>query len=287
AIPLAKALHEHTLLAYEMNGETLPVKHGFPLRVVAPGWAGDSWIKWVTSISVLGKEHDGFWMTRAYRHPGKPVRPGTAVPPEQMQPVTSLRVKSVIAAPRDGSQVVARAPVMIRGAAWSGDAGPVTAIDVSVDSGRSWAAASRQRDQRTAFGWRQWQYRWTPAREGYYTILARARDSAGNVQPLDQEWNPSGYGWNVVPRVAVDVVSRLSDTRPPAALLAPTSTPPAAYQNACSVCHGEDIVRQQRLTRAQWEAEINKMIGWGARVDGDDRDALLDYLSSTYGPRNR
>jgi DMSO/TMAO reductase YedYZ molybdopterin-dependent catalytic subunit len=94
SIPIAKALDSQTLLAYEMNGETLPVKHGFPLRVVAPGWAGDAWIKWLTSISVLAQEHDGFWMKRAYRHPGKPVRL-TAVPPEQMQPVTSLRVKSV------------------------------------------------------------------------------------------------------------------------------------------------------------------------------------------------
>ncbi len=104
SIPITKALDARTLLAYEMNGETLPVKHGFPLRVVAPGWAGDCWVKWVTSISVLDKPHDGFWMSRAYRHPGKPVAPGTVVPPDQMQPVTSLRVKSVIAAPLGGAQ---------------------------------------------------------------------------------------------------------------------------------------------------------------------------------------
>src|SRR5579859_5226618 len=101
SLPLKKALDPNTLLAYEMNGETLPVKHGFPLRVVVPGWAGDSWAKWVTSIRVLDKEADGFWMKGAYRRPGKPVPPGTAVPPEQMQPVTSLRVKSVIASPLD------------------------------------------------------------------------------------------------------------------------------------------------------------------------------------------
>jgi len=102
SIPVKKATDNNTILAYEMNGETLPAKHGFPLRVVAPGWAGDSWVKWVTSIRVLEKEHDGFWMKGAYRHPGKPVAPGTAVPAEQMQPVTSLRVKSVIASPLDG-----------------------------------------------------------------------------------------------------------------------------------------------------------------------------------------
>src|SRR5687768_3555621 len=92
SIPIRKALDAHTLLAYEMNGETLPVLHGFPLRVVAPGWAGNSWIKWLTSISVLDKEDEGFWMKRAYRHPGRPVAPGAVVPLEQTQPVTSLRV---------------------------------------------------------------------------------------------------------------------------------------------------------------------------------------------------
>ena len=80
SIPVKKALDSNTLLAYAMNGETMPVKHGFPLRVVASGWASDSWVKWLTSIRVLDKEFDGFWMKGSYRHPGKPVAPGTACP---------------------------------------------------------------------------------------------------------------------------------------------------------------------------------------------------------------
>src|SRR6266851_3048878 len=155
SIPVKKALDPNTLLAYEMNGETLPVKHGFPLRVVAPGWAGDSWAKWVTSIRVLDKEADGFWMKGAYRHPGKPVAPGTAVAPEQMQPVTSLRVKSVIASPLDGATVPPGRAAAIRGVAWSGEGGAVTAVDVSVDGGRSWQPA-RLASDRSRFGWRQW-----------------------------------------------------------------------------------------------------------------------------------
>jgi DMSO/TMAO reductase YedYZ molybdopterin-dependent catalytic subunit len=287
SIPLAKALDRNTLLAYEMNGETLPLKHGYPLRVVAPGWAGDSWIKWLSSISVIDREHDGFWMARAYRHPGRPVRPGTALPPAQMEPVTTLRVKSVIAAPLDGSEVIVGRPVSIRGAAWGGDAGPVTDVEVSVDGGRTWSAARMRSRRSTRFGWRQWEHTWTPRREGYYTVLARARDSAGNRQPLEQEWNQSGYLWNVVPRVSVDVVSRLSETSRTAALQGSAAMPPDAYRTSCALCHGEDIVRQQRLTRAQWDAEIEKMIGWGAKVSAGDRAALLDYLSSNYGPGPR
>ena len=287
SIPITKALDAPTLLAYEMNGQTLPMKHGFPLRVVAPGWAGDCWIKWVTSISVLDRPHDGFWMARAYRHPGKPVAPGTIISPDQMQPVTSLRVKSVIAAPLDGAHVVVGTPVTIRGVAWSGDAGPVTAVEVSVDGGRTWKPATLLRDQRTRFGWRQWAYTWTPPREAYDTILTRARDAAGNTQPFDQEWNPSGYGWNVIPRVGVNVVAELSDmprrVQPGAASVAQ----PDAFKNACLACHDEDVIRQQHLTRAQWDGEINKMIGWGARVRDEDRNGLLDYLFSNYAPRAR
>jgi DMSO/TMAO reductase YedYZ molybdopterin-dependent catalytic subunit len=288
SIPIAKALHPAILLAYEMNGETLPVEHGFPLRVVVPGWAGDSWIKWVTSISVLNREHDGFWMARAYRHPGRAVPPGTAVPPEQMQPVTSLRVKSVIVEPRDDRGIVtvpaAGSPLTIRGAAWSGDAGPVTRVEVSVNEGRSWSRATMPGNQRTDFGWRLWSYRWTPRRQGNYTVLVRARDAAGNTQPLEQEWNPSGYAWNVVPRVRVDVgisVPEAIDARQRYAV----PPPPTALKTTCLACHDEDVITQQRLTRAQWEAEINKMVGWGAKVSDQDRSVLLDYFASSYGPR--
>jgi sulfite oxidase len=289
SIPIAKALHPATLLAYEMNGETLPAEHGFPLRVVVPGWAGDSWIKWVTSVSVLNREHDGFWMARAYRHPGKPVQPGLAVAPETMQPVTSLRVKSVIAEPRDAGGVIsaeAGKPIVIRGAAWSGDAGAVTSVDVSVDGGRTWTPATLRRDQRTEFGWRLWEYRWTPPREAYYTVFARARDAAGNTQPLEQEWNPSGYGWNVTPRIGIVVGRSAMVTGTPPGTAMPIAAP-STVKTACLSCHGEDVIEQQRLTRAQWDGEINKMVGWGAKVPDAERSALLDYLAGRYGPRRR
>jgi sulfite oxidase len=287
SIPIGKALDSNTLLAYEMNGETLPLNHGFPLRVVVPGWAGDSWMKWLTSVRVLDNEPDGFWMKNAYRHPGKPVAPGATVPLEQTQPVTSLRVKSVIASPSDGAQAPVGKPLTIRGVAWGGDAGPVTRVDVSVDGGRSWKAATLRPDQRSRFGWRQWEITWTPREPAYYTILARAKDAAGHTQPLDQEWNPSGYLWNVVPRVAVEVGGERSPGRELAESARSDITPPDAFKNACLVCHDEDIIGQQRLTRAQWDREIQKMVGWGARVTGDDRTRFIEYLTNKYSARLR
>jgi DMSO/TMAO reductase YedYZ molybdopterin-dependent catalytic subunit len=275
SLPLAKALDANTLLAYQMNGETLPVKHGFPLRVVAPGWAGDSWVKWITSIRVLDQESDGFWMKTAYRHPDRPVAPGASVAADRMRPVTSLRVKSVIASPLDGTRLDPGRSTIIRGVAWGSE--PVASVEVSVDGGRSWKAASLHAGQATRFGWRQWEFAWTPPQAAYYTILARARDASGNAQPLDQEWNPSGYLWNVVPRVHVSV----GDSVPAPSVTSRTALPPApASFSNCVVCHNDDVIRQQRLTRAQWTAEINKMTGWGARIDDAGRNALLDYLDA-------
>jgi sulfite oxidase len=275
SLPLEKALDPNTLLAYEMNGETLPVKHGFPLRVIAPGWAGDSWTKWLTSIRVLDQEHDGFWMKSAYRHPGRPVAPGVSVPADRMQPVTRLRIKSVIASPLDGAQLDPGRSITIGGVAWGAD--PVTSVEVSIDGGRSWKAAALNANQRTRFGWRQWEFAWAPRESAYYTILARARDASGSTQPLDQEWNQSGYLWNVVQRVHVNVGNAATPSVTTQTLPQSPTPPPAAFNN-CLVCHNDDVIRQQRLTRAQWTAEINKMTGWGARIDDAGRNALLDYL---------
>ena len=209
---------------------------------------------------------------RAYRHPGKPVAPGTAVPPEQMQPVTSLRVKSVIAAPLDGAHVVVGKPVTIRGVAWSGDAGPVTAVDVSVDGGRTWKPATLRRDQRTRFGWRQWEYSWTPPREAYLhdpgARAGRGRQHAA-IRPGVESFRLWLERRTARGRERGDGAVR---HRPRGCSPAPpASHSPTQFKNACLACHDEDVIRQQRLTRAQWDGEINKMIGWGAKVRDEDR----------------
>ena len=271
SIPMTKALHSDTLLAYMMNGEALPPKHGFPLRAVVPGWAGDSWTKWVTSVRVLDKESTGYWMKSAYLYPKLAPAPGATVAAEAMVSVTSLRVKSVIADPEAGSRVEAGRRVLVRGAAWSGDKGPVAAVEVSVDRGRTWKSA-RLTGPTSKFAWRLWEYPWTPSDNGHHTLLARARDVSGEVQPMVPEWNPSGYLWNAVARVDLNTQSYGDSPAPQAAA-------PQALREACLTCHQEDVIRQQRLTRAQWERELNKMIGWGARVRLEDRDTLLDYLT--------
>jgi DMSO/TMAO reductase YedYZ molybdopterin-dependent catalytic subunit len=276
-IPLAKAMQPDTLLAYDMNGAPLEPSHGFPLRVVVPGWAGDSWVKWVTDIQVLDREFDGFWMKTAYRRPVRPVAPGAAVPPEQMEPVTNLRVKSVIASPVSGESL-APGSVRIQGAAWS-DGAPITRVEVSTDSGRSWRAARLGTDS-AKYGWRLFEAAWTPKQPGSYVLMAKASDANGETQPVVADWNPSGYSYNACPQVRVEVGG---EPRKPVSQAPAIPQFPASVKQACLGCHGEDIIAGQRLTRAQWERDVQKMIGWGAPVRAEDREGIIDFLVRHFG----
>lgn len=265
-IPVAKAMAKETLLAYDMNGAALDIEHGFPLRVVVPGWAGDSWVKWVTRIEVLDKEFDGFFMKTGYRHPGKGVKPGTPVKPEEMRSVEEIQIKSVIA--ELGPKTI--------GTAWSGES-PVAGVEVSVDQGRTWKPA-RITSAKTPFGWVTWEFDWTPP-QGYYVMMARARDAKGRTQPFSQEWNPSGYQWNVAHRREND---------PPVMTAgAFERQAPAAFRAACMACHDETVIAQQRLTVPQWDAEVAKMERWGARVKPEERGELIQYLAGRFGYRKR
>ncbi len=275
-ITVKKAMHPDTLLAYEMNGQPLPQEHGFPLRLIAPGWASDSWVKWLQRIEVLDHEFDGFWMKTAYRHPSHPVAPGATVDPKEMIPVTDLNVKSVIATPAAGYIKPGR--VLISGTAWS-NSSPVTKVDVSVDGGSTWKPAKLGRDK-GQYAWRLWHLDWQ-APQGAYTLLARATNQAGDQQPMEQSWNPSGYLWNACQRVNVEVTSKEMINVTPESR--PVAHPPG-YQTACLTCHDEGMMVQQRLTPAQWDREINKMTGWGSPLKPEDREAILKYLASQFKP---
>jgi DMSO/TMAO reductase YedYZ molybdopterin-dependent catalytic subunit len=276
-LPVAKALHPDTLLAYEMNGQALPVEHGFPLRVIAPGWAGDSWVKWLQQVEVLDHEFEGFWMKSAYRHPTHPVPPGAAVDPAEMVPVTDLNVKSSIATPAGWAKPGA---VQVQGVAWS-NSSPVSKVEVSTDGGQSWKMAKLIGKQ-TQYGWRLWRHDWKAA-EGKYSLLSRATNMAGQMQPLSEEWNPNGYLWNVAQPVAVTIAAQ-APSNPRAETSISPEDYPEGYRAACFGCHDEHMMQQQRLTNAQWDREINKMTGWGASVPPQDREAIVKYLADRYKP---
>ena len=201
-VPIKKALDADTILAYEMNGEALPFLHGFPLRAVVPGWEGAYAVKWLTDIQVIEKEYDGFFVKTAYRFPNRPVAPGEAVAPQDMIPLTGLVVKSFINSPLDGA-TVAPGKIRMSGFAWAGESN-IAKVDVSMDNGSSWFPAKLGKE-RERYAWQSFEYEFDIARPGSYLLMSRATDDKGNVQPVAPWWNPSGYLWNVIDKVRINV----------------------------------------------------------------------------------
>jgi DMSO/TMAO reductase YedYZ molybdopterin-dependent catalytic subunit len=199
ALRLEDALRDEVLLAYEMNGAPLPPQHGFPLRLVVPGWYGMTNVKWLAQIELVAEPFAGFQNRRAYLMRRSEEDEGTPV--DRMQP-RALMVPPGVPDFFTRRRVVEAGPCVLEGRAWSGLA-PVAAVEVSVDGGASWATAEL-RDDLGRWAWRGWTLPWS-AEPGERILLCRARDDAGNEQPLAADWNVGGYANNGVQRVPVTV----------------------------------------------------------------------------------
>jgi DMSO/TMAO reductase YedYZ molybdopterin-dependent catalytic subunit len=197
ALPLAEA--ETALLAWEMNGAPLPPQHGFPLRLVVPGWYGMTNVKWLTRITVLERPFDGFQNSVAYRMYGEDGEPG--------EPVTRMLPRSLMAPPGVPDFLTRErrldpGPVKLVGRAWSGY-GEIERVEVSTDGGASFAAAALEPPLGEA-AWHGWSVDWN-AEPGEHELCSRATDAAGNTQPLEPVWNLKGYANNAVERIPVVV----------------------------------------------------------------------------------
>ncbi|MDA1275147.1 MAG: sulfite oxidase [Verrucomicrobia bacterium] len=203
--PIEKALDPHTMLAWSMNGEALPDHHGFPLRLVCPGWPGSASGKWLNRIWVRDREHDGSKMTgSSYRIPKHPVAPGTEVADADMAIIKEMPVKSIITRPASGIDHSIGVPIEVRGHAWSGF-GDITAMHVSHDFGATWAPA-KLNPPRNKYAWQQWEASLRFPVAGYYEVWARATDAQGQMQPMIVPgWNPKGYLNNAMHRIAVKI----------------------------------------------------------------------------------
>ena len=186
SIPIEKAMSS-TLLAYEMNGQPLPLEHGYPLRALALGWTGANCVKWLHKIMVLEQPAEGFFMDKVYRVFQK------GEDPKSGEVVTDIDIKSIIVEPA-GGQALSAGIVPIRGAAYAGEAG-IKKVDVSVDNGATWHPAELIGLEQP-YAWRRWEYLWEIQTAGDYTIMARATDTNGlaNLRPptgmpgLRQQW---------------------------------------------------------------------------------------------------
>ena len=204
--PISKALDEHTLIAWEMNGQPLPALHGFPLRVVTPGWPGSTSIKWLKRIFVRNKEHDGPKMGGySYRVPRYTVSPGSHISKNDMKIIESMPVKSLITFPKSRLSLKNKKSLLVRGHAWAGDRS-VKAVDLSINFGASWLETSLAAPI-NPYAWQNWNTVINFPQKGYYEIWARATDSAGEMQPMVVPgWNPKGYLNNAMHRIAVNVI---------------------------------------------------------------------------------
>lgn len=203
SIPLEKALHPDTILAYQMNGEPLPLLHGAPLRLIAPGWMADACVKWLTDLTLGETEAPGYYMQTAYRYPARPVQPGEQIKPADLRPVEAMIVKSLITSPHDGG--TANGEIVVQGVAWTGE-GRIVSVELSADEGRTWSKARLTGDD-VPYAWRTWEHAWRAPRPGSYGLLCRATDDRGHTQPERSPWNPSGFLWNGWDRITVDVTA--------------------------------------------------------------------------------
>jgi DMSO/TMAO reductase YedYZ molybdopterin-dependent catalytic subunit len=186
SLPRDKAVQPEVLIAYQMNGRDLPLDHGYPVRAVVPGHYGMASVKWLTHVHAVREPFRGYWQTSDYAYwddlDGKPVRRALA----------EMKLKSEIARPRVYETLAPNQQYTVSGAAWAGET-DVTGISVSTDGGQSWAEAEFL-DPVQRHAWRRWKLDWlTPKKPGRYTLLARAKDANGNVQPDKHDPNNGSY----------------------------------------------------------------------------------------------
>ena len=191
SLPIAKATHPDTLLAYQMNGEPLPAIHGFPLRLLVSGWYGMNSVKWLVGIHVLDHVFDGFYQTERYMTMNQP---GSVDP---FTYYTKLKVKSIITNPAPG-EVVPLDGYQLAGAAWSGE-DQISMVEISDDGGKTWCPVDRLHP-RSGYSWNRWEHYWRATAAGRYVLMCRATNDKGETQPLEfpNKWDGRGYGNNMV-----------------------------------------------------------------------------------------
>jgi DMSO/TMAO reductase YedYZ molybdopterin-dependent catalytic subunit len=197
SLPLAEATRPEVLLAYEMNGRPLEPQHGFPLRLLVPGWYGMTSVKWLSSIAAVTNPFRGFHQAVAYHYQRSEEDPG--------EPVTRIRPRALMIPPGfpdfpERWRYLDRGPVTIQGRAWSG-AAPIVRVEIRIDD--AWFEVDLA-EPVGEWAWRGWSYEWEPS-PGEHALSCRATDATGDTQPLEQPWNFQGMGNNLIQEVRVTV----------------------------------------------------------------------------------
>jgi DMSO/TMAO reductase YedYZ molybdopterin-dependent catalytic subunit len=200
SLSIEDATSDDVLLVYEANGRPLLPQHGFPLRLIVPGWYGMTSVKWLGRISAISEPYQGYQQAKAYRYRQSEDEPG--------EPVTRMKPRSLMVPPgmpdfMTRERFVEPGPVTVEGRAWSGS-GAIASVDFSSDGGRTWSPAELG-DPVGPHAWRGWSHVWHADQPGVYELCSAATDVNGDRQPLDPPWNVGGYANNAVQRVQVTV----------------------------------------------------------------------------------
>ncbi len=202
ALDIDHATDGEVMLAWDMNGEALPMLNGFPLRLVVPGYFGTYWVKQLNDISIVDKDFDGFWMSTGYRIPdnaGACVEPGTT--PAKTKPIGRFNVRSFITSLGDGDRISLGRALTVRGIAFDGGYG-ISSVRFSDDGGQKWREATLGKDY-GKYAFREWTIPFIPRRSGTWDLQCCATNRIGQSQPAEALWNPPGYMRNGIESVKV------------------------------------------------------------------------------------
>jgi sulfite dehydrogenase len=204
SLPIDHARDGDVIIAYEMNGEPLPMLNGFPLRLIVPGWYATYWVKALSSITVLDQPLKTFWMDKAYRIPDNP---DANEEPQHLAavtvPINRMSVHAVFVRPEPEQKLRVGESFELSGVANDGGEG-IRRVEVSQDGGKTWSDATLGTDL-GKYSWRRWHAKWTPTARGSYRLMARATNGAGETQRAEQ-WNRSGYQRGMIEHLEVVVV---------------------------------------------------------------------------------
>ncbi len=205
ALDVEQARDGEVMLAYEMNGEALPMLNGFPLRLIVPGYFGTYWVKHVSDITVVDEALANFWMATAYRIPDNGTgfcEAGTV--PKATTPIKRYTIRSFITSLADGDKVRTGQAIELKGIAFDGGYG-ITKVQISDDGGKEWRDATLGQNL-GKYSFRPWTAQFTPANDGNYELKVRATNTIGQTQPVESLWNPSGYMRNTIETTHVKAV---------------------------------------------------------------------------------
>ncbi len=193
SLPLEKAMHPDTIIAYEYNERPLSLEHGYPFRLIVPGWYGMASVKWLKKIIVIADTFKGPFQSIDYVYYPSQIDP---------YPVTTINVNSIIQKPLD-YEIIQEGVTTIEGIAWSGEK-EVTKVEISFN-GTHWSDANLVHSLEGVYTWANWKFHWN-APKGEHTIFCRATDLQGSIQPMEAMWNKKGYGYNAVAKIRVKVI---------------------------------------------------------------------------------